>query len=197
MKPPLDDTPIVLTKFDVAERQLFQAIKMFFAEEDAVSIHTLSEAAGQVLHDIGKSKGVLSLARDYEGIRPERKKEWLAAVFASRNYFKHADKDADGLHEFKNAFNDFSLLDAINMHSTLKKGWAPESLIFTVWFGLQHPSIVKESSDLDDALNKIRSQRFGATPDNKALFGRLISALRSGEISAPNVTLASGVAHDT
>lgn len=196
MKLPPDDTAIILTKFDVAERQLFQAIKMFFAEEDAVSIHTLSEAAGQIFHDIGKNKGVLSLARDYEGIRPERKKEWLAAVFASRNYFKHADKDPDGLHEFKSVFNDFSLFDAINMYSSLKKKWAPESLIFTVWFGLQHSSIVKESSDLDDALKKIRNQRYGVAPENKAFFGRLISALRSGEISAPNVTLVSGIADD-
>ena len=196
MNLPLDDELIFLTKFDVAERQLFQAVKMFFAEEDAVSIHTLSEAAGQILHDIGKSKGVLSLVRDYDGIRPERKKEWLAAVFASRNYFKHADKDADRIHEFKSVFNDFSLFDAINMHSNLKKRWAPESLIFTIWFGLQYPSLVKESSDLDDALSRIRSQRCGATPDNKAFFGQLISSIRSGEISALNVTLASGIAYD-
>ena len=40
-----DDQPLLLSKFDVAERQLLQAIRLFFKEEDEVSIHTLSEAA--------------------------------------------------------------------------------------------------------------------------------------------------------
>ena len=44
-------TKIVLTKFEVAERQLLQAINMFFREDDPVSIQTLAEAANQVLHD--------------------------------------------------------------------------------------------------------------------------------------------------
>lgn len=197
MKISSDQASFFLTKFDVAERQLFQAIKMFFAEEDAVSVHTLSEAAGQILYDIGKNVGVFSLTRDYQGIRPKRKKEWLATVFASRNYFKHANKDADSRHEFKTVFNDFSLFDAINMHVTLKKKWTPESLIFTVWFGLQHPSVVNESSDLNEVLNKIGKQIYGATPDNKIFFGQLISALRSGKSSIPNITLASGITENS
>ena len=135
-----------LSKFDVAERQLLLAIRLFFSSEDDVSIHTLSEAAGQILHDIGKDAGVSSIVRDSDRIRPERMKEWLAAIFKSRNFFKHADRDKGDVHEFKPEFNDMSLLDAVNMYSTLKRRWTPETLIFLVWFGLKYPTWSKRTA---------------------------------------------------
>ena len=122
-----------LTKFDVAERQLMQAIRLFSLQQDPVSIHTLAEAAAQVLYDIGDDYGVKSLTRDIERIRPEKTKEWLAIIHSSRNFFKHADRDKQATHEFKEIFNDMSLLDAVNMYTTIKKRWTPESFIFFVW----------------------------------------------------------------
>ncbi|MCI0917470.1 hypothetical protein JNA64_09870 [Pseudomonas stutzeri] len=59
----------ILTKFDAAERQLLQAIRLFFREEDAISIHTLPEAASQILYDIGKETGIKSMFRDSDRIR--------------------------------------------------------------------------------------------------------------------------------
>ena len=193
MDRPVPTATLSLSKFDVAERQLLQAIRMFFAEEDAVSIHTLSEAAGQVLHDIGKTKGVFSLVRDYERIRPERKKEWLDAIFRSRNFFKHADKDANAVREFKDVFNDFSLLDSMNMYATLKKRWTPETLMFMVWFGLAHPHLVRETADLHEVLQRLKANHDNVTAENKRHFAKLIRALRSGELSAPNVDLTYGL----
>lgn len=182
-----------LSKFEVAERQLLQAIRMFFEEEDEVSIHTLSEAAAQVLYDIGKKSGVVSIVRDNDLIRPERKSEWLAAMFRSRNFFKHAIKDATTVHEFKSVSNDFSLLDAMNMHHTLKKRWTPETLMFMVWFGLAHPHLVREDSDLLQVLENLKANGSEARSDNKQHFSKVISALRAGKLSAPNVDLSYGV----
>lgn len=182
-----------LSKFDVAERQLLLAIRLFFSSEDVVSIHTLSEAAGQILHDIGKEAGVSSIVRDSDRIRPERMKEWLAVIFKSRNFFKHADRDKDEVHEFKPVFNDMSLLDAVNMYSTLKKRWTPETLIFLVWFGLKHPHLVKEDSDLNAVRLKLSTGGYAPGPADKAFYGKAIAALRSGSLSMPNVTLALGL----
>ena len=70
------------------------------------------------------------MARDSDRIRPEYKKEWLNAVLRSRNFFKHADRDADEIHEFKEEFNHFSIMDAVNMYLTAKANWTPESIIF-------------------------------------------------------------------
>lgn len=183
-----------LSKFDVAERQLLLAIRLFFDEEDEVSIHTLSEAAAQILHDIGKADGVFSIVRDHDRIRPEKKKEWLAAIFKSRNFFKHADKDKDEIHEFKPIFNDMSLLDAVSMYLSLKKRWTPETLLFLVWFGLKHSQLVKEDGDLIPVLARIAAN--GDVPmaesPRKAFFGKAISVVRAGELTIPNVTLDFG-----
>ena len=79
---------MLLSKFDVAERQLNQAIHLFFENGDPVSVHTLSEAAAQVLYDIRHKFGAESKIRDSDIIKPEFKKEWLASLFSSRNFFK-------------------------------------------------------------------------------------------------------------
>jgi hypothetical protein len=184
-----------LSKFDVAERQLLLVIRLFFEEEDDVSIHTLSEAAAQILHDIGKAEGVFSMVRDNNRIRPERKKEWLAAIFKSRNFFKHADKDKNEFHEFKPEFNDMSLIDAVNMYSSLKKYWTPETLLFFVWFGLKYPHLIKEDNDLTPVLARLASK--GDIPvaesPRKAFFSKAIAAVRSGGLTIPNLTLDFGL----
>lgn len=182
-----------LTKFDVAERQLFQAIKMFFNNEDEVSIHTLTEASAQIFKDIGKPLGIKSMIRDSGLIRPERKKEWLKAMSSSKNFFKHADKDPDDIHEFKSMFNDFSILDAVNMYGLLKKRRTPETLIFYCWFALAYPDLVKESTDLDEFIHRVNSRSDSPDPNDKHWFGDVIHKLRSGEFNLPNVVLTNGL----
>ncbi len=121
-----------LSKLDAAERQLNQAIKLFFAESDEVSIHALAEAASQVLADIGKPLGIKSIVRDSGLIREEKRKEWLNIVFKSRNFFKHADKDPDGIHDFNPVSNVITLLDGVSMHSAITKKWTPETHTFLI-----------------------------------------------------------------
>lgn len=184
---------MILTKFDVAERQLLLAIKLFFDEEDGVSIHTLSESAGQVLYDIGQGQGVFSIVRDWDRIVPERKKEWLAAVFKSRNFFKHADKDPDATHEFKDEFNDMSLMDSVGMYSTLKKQWTPETIVFNTWFGLAHPGILKKGTPFEANLSTLASDPTLPGPSNKPFFGKLIRHLRSSNGAVPGICLTYGL----
>jgi len=186
-----------LSKFDVAERQLTQALQLFFQEQDPVSIHTLAEAAAQVLYDIGGAYGVKSISRDNERIRPEKKKDWLSVLHSSRNFFKHADRDKQAVHEFKDIFNDTSLLDAVNMYVTIKKRWTPETLMFYVWFGLNYPELLLEDSDHYQILAKLREGPYGPSPNDKAHFGQLAKLLRSGELSMPNIAMYFGlVAND-
>jgi hypothetical protein len=182
-----------LTKFDVAERQLLQAIKLFFNEEDPVSIHTLSESASQVLYDIGQDHGVFSIARDTDLIVPERKKEWLAAVFKSRNFFKHADKDPNGVHEFKEEFNDMSLMDAVNMYGTLKKCWTPETIVFNTWFGLAHPGLLRKGTDFEANLKFLADDPSLPGPDDKKFFGRLIKHFRAGKGAELGLCMSHGI----
>ncbi|RSZ24084.1 hypothetical protein EJO66_32160 [Variovorax beijingensis] len=185
----MTESTLSLSKFDAAERQLLLAIRLFFAEEDPVSIHTLAESAGQVLHDVGKDLGVVSLVRDYELILPEKKRDWLAAIFKARNFFKHADKDPNGILEFRPSTNDFSLIDAVGMYSSLKQRFAPETIVFLMWFAVRYPELVVEESDLGQIVKKFATN--GITPDaeKKENFLKMIGEIRSGEISVPNVAL--------
>lgn len=193
----MPDSVFTLTKFDAAERQLLLAIRLFFAEEDEVSIHMLAEAAGQVMHDIGKAKGATSIVRDYPRIRPDRKKEWLAVIFTPRNFFKHGAKDANETLEFKSIFNDFSLLDAVQMYQVLKGNWTPETMVFIVWFGLKYPDLFEEGSDLGLVLANLRSAGGLSDPSAKELFSDAIAEIRSGRMVTPNIAMHLGLAKPT
>lgn len=180
----------LLSKFDVAERQLNQAIRLFFEGGDPVSIHTLAEAASQVLYDIRSRIGAQSKIRDGDIIKPEFKKEWTAALARSRNFFKHADRDADSLHEFKDEFNDFSLLDAVNMYLSGKAAWTPETIVFIQWFSLQYPNLVRKETPFAALIENARASQPQDPVAHRALCARAIRELRSGLRSVPGVTLA-------
>lgn len=186
----------ILTKFDVAERQLAQAIQLFFEGGDPISIHTLAEAAAQVLHDIKAQFGAKSILRGNERIRPERKREWLAALNKSRNFFKHADKDAGDTHEFIEGFNHFSLMDAVNMYLTAKGAWTPEAIVFFHWFSITYPEVLVDDAPFAAVLGDYRQI---APPDDasrRALAAKAIRTFRNGERVPKGVVLYRGLRGD-
>lgn len=168
-----------LTKFDVAERQLNQAIHLFFDGGDPVSVHTLAEAASQVLYDIRKEIGAVSKLRDSDRIRPEYKREWLAALARSRNFFKHADKDADVVHEFKDEFNHFSIMDGVNMLLSAKNSWTPETIVFFTWFATRHPGSIIRGNEFSALFDQYRVGLEGGDEEHRRLCVRAMRELRS------------------
>ncbi len=46
-----------VTKLDAARRQLHTAIRLFFANEDMVSVHTLTRASHEILRTLLSAKG--------------------------------------------------------------------------------------------------------------------------------------------
>lgn len=184
---------ITLNKFDVAERQLNQAIWLFFNDGDVVSIHTLSEASGQIFYDLKGKYNLQSIFRDSDLIREECKKEWFKMLFRARNFFKHASNDCDETIEFKEEFNNFSLFDAVNMYSKIKKIWTPESLLFYWWFILKYPNFLND----DGSKQTMLLLEVGRTSKlNKVLLGKALVYLRSGQINFPNVELYYGLKND-
>lgn len=188
-----EDTSIfLLTKFEVAERQLNMAINLFFQEQDPVSIHTLAEAASQILYDISSDYGAKSIIRENKSIRPDRKKEWFTAIHSSRNFFKHAERDKYEIHEFKDEFNYMSILDAVNMYISIKTKWTPESLIFYSWFGIKYPHLMIKDTETYTLTNKIISGPQTPSPKNKKFFSDVIRRARGGN-ELTNVVLYSGL----
>ncbi len=186
-----------LTKFDVAERQLNQAISLFFNDGDPVSIHTLSEAAAQVLHDISGSFGGTSIIRDTTYIREGKRKEWLASAFKSRNFFKHADRDRGTIHRFNGVFNHFSILDAVNMYTAAKKSWTPESYIYFIWFWLYHPHLIREDDETFVSARSWQSGHDSIDPTDLSLFGEILIAIRTGQTRIACLSLEPGLPDQT
>ena len=136
---------IRVSKLDAARRQLDCAIELWFADQDAVSIHTLAAAAYQIIHDINKKKGGQELFFDSMKIRDEHRGEFVALVKRSMNFFKHADKDAEGITEFvpmgSMLFMAFSTMGLQQLGERLND--VEDN--FLLWLALHHPNWIKEA----------------------------------------------------
>src|SRR5437660_11025323 len=85
-----------IAKLDAAERQLAQAIRLFFDRGDEIAVHTLASAAYQVLSDLCAKRGIAREIEDSEILAEIGVKgEFIAAMRKPQNFFKHADRDAE------------------------------------------------------------------------------------------------------
>src|SRR3954447_21828987 len=91
-----------LTKVEAARRQLRTAIELWFAEGDPVSIHTLAFAAYEIFHFISKKRNPSrrDLVFDSRIVKDKYRKQWNDIIKREANFFKHADRDADGTIDF-------------------------------------------------------------------------------------------------
>jgi len=131
-----------IKKLEAAQRNLKAAIRLFFEERDAVAVHTLAAAAQGVLRDIARSRNLdhTSILHDHPHVDQEVRREWINALNAPRNFFKHADKDPEGSLEFDEHENVLVLLDAVlilfELHAHIQ-----EAGVFIGWFTTANPKM--------------------------------------------------------
>ncbi|WP_157798860.1 hypothetical protein [Serratia marcescens] len=176
---------IKLSKIDVAERQLNQSIRMFFKEADPVSIRTLAEAAGEVLSDIGDYQGIV---RDKSMVKPEKYREWLRAMFETRNFFKHGKNDANKILDFQPSINDIVILDAVSMYLKHTEKWTVETLLYQVWNQLNYPNFWRDDLPLYKGLD---NKYFTDAYKEKSFMKKMIDAIDKGELEFPLPELKS------
>ena len=99
-----------ICKRDAAARQLDVAIKLWFNEDDTVAIHTLACSAYQIVHDLCPEEELLYRSPIF---KDEYRKEVIGRLKASYNFFKHADRDPNGVIEFKPAANEAFMIFSI------------------------------------------------------------------------------------
>jgi hypothetical protein len=131
---------IVISKLEAAERQLDQAILLFFARQDQVSIHTLATSAYQIIADICKQKGIEreiedSMVLEKLGIR----RELIAAIRKPQNFFKHADKDFHQSVKLNPMLTVCFMMSAVQYLLKLRPVQTPECEVFRTWFFLRLP----------------------------------------------------------
>ena len=132
---------LVISKLEAAERQLDQAIQMFFARSDAVSIHTLATASYQIITDICKRKGIKREIEDSQILEELGiKKELIASIRKPQNFFKHADNDHDGTVELNPMLTVVFIMSAVQYLLSLRSRPTAECEVFRTWFFLRLPS---------------------------------------------------------
>ena len=134
-----------MSKLDAARRQLDCAIELWFANRDDVSIHTLAAAAHQIIHDINKKRGGRELFFDSIVIRDEYRAEFVALVKKDMNFFKHADKDVEGITEFIPLGSImFMLFSTIGLQQLGERLNDTENT-FVNWLTIHHPNWIREA----------------------------------------------------
>jgi len=135
------DDRLVLTKIDAARRQLQTAIELFVVGNDPVSIHTLAMASNEILNTLCEKNGkktflmgsIRELAVDADAV-----KVLIKHLTQARNYFKHADRDADKEMKFAAELNDIIIFDSVQSYQALTG--EPHMIfgVFRMWFMIEY-----------------------------------------------------------
>ena len=133
-----------IQKLEAARNQLRTAIQLWFADGDPISIHTLTCAAHQIIHDIHAHMGGQDLIFDSIFVKNNRRTEWIHAVKEHMNFFKHAEKNANDTIEFNPSLTEpFLMLSLLNLES-IGEQLTHEESVFIVWCCLHNPDWLSE-----------------------------------------------------
>ena len=140
-----------ISKFNAAERQLKEAIRLVIQGRDPISTHTLACSAHQILYDLAQKHGISSNIKD---IVPNRKKrEWFNILNTPYNFFRHANKDTDKEITFNPTISHFFILDATYMYQALNSNLFYEGALFRLWFNRHYPDYILKNNTGDRLMN--------------------------------------------
>lgn len=163
-----------ITKLDAANRQLDQAISLFFERGDMLSVHTLTGAAFQLFADIGKLDGVVSRYRSDELIRAGRMKEWIQVLNSTQNFLKHADRDPNEEHVYVEEGTILLLYEAVELAQRVAPLRGGARLAFQLWFISSYPEMIEPA--VKDRLRAVDT--FGIDQTDRRLWAELLRGHR-------------------
>jgi hypothetical protein len=137
---------LIISKLDVAKRQLETTIRLYFSNGDPVSIHTLTSAAYNVIRDINKKRGGEKLfAKDgfLDYIKEGHEKEVWALINKAENFFKHADRDHDSTIEFNPDQTEYLILEACSIYYKLSGEFPVLFKLYQNWFIANNQNVFK------------------------------------------------------
>lgn len=147
-----------ITKIEAAERQLKQAIRLFFERVDDISVFTLVGASHGILTDLIKKEGKINLLTETPYIRTERKSDWLKIIKKPINFFKHADKDPEDVIELDEKIIPYYIIDCICMHQELTGRNLYSGVVFFSWFCLRYPELLMKSPWKDRSIEEVKKR---------------------------------------
>jgi len=125
-----------VTKLDAARRQLETSIRLLFEQADAVSVHTLAYAAFGILKGIAENRKETRVLAAAEALAAAGKKgDFWKGFNRAGNFFKHADKDPDGVFVGAGEEENEALLSiAVQIYRDLGCLVTPQIECFSLWW---------------------------------------------------------------
>ena len=122
---------------------------------------------------------------------PDKLKTARDALKAAENFFKHADRDPDDIHELKPEWTEVVLLDACRMYRRLTGEANAKLAAYHCWWLASHPEFIR--ADLiegdpvaDDVIDTVRFVAMrAATTLSKAEFYDQFLAASPGILTTP------------
>lgn len=154
-----------ITKIESARRQLETAIKMYFYDDDIVSVYALTWNVYNLLSDLIEQEEEQQLInRSLSFIIPEERKEMRELVRKAGNFFKHATKKEEFKKPLKFYYKSLYLylLDSCRMYQTLTKEITPLMSVYQVWYFSKHPDLILIPSDraiIDEASKHVSENK--------------------------------------
>jgi len=162
---------VVVTKIEAAQRQLDEAIALFFEMRDVLSIHTLACAASQITADLLTKVGSSSIIRSGALIKSERRKEVLAIFAKPENFLKHANRDPDDTLSFNPDITPFFVFStALELTQLGRPSWPGH--VFQRWFLLRYPHLIQDPGPLSEFIRVSRIQN--VTTEDRDLFLEMV-----------------------
>jgi len=144
---------IMVSKIEVARKQLKAGIHLLFNGGDPVAAHTLISAAATIVSDLVENKcpddNWNSMAREATGLSL---KDYYSVMRAAQNFFKHADNDPNDALEF-NQDDTYACLFAISfdlreLEKVMPIELTSEELRLPLWYLACCGPIIDEKSKL-------------------------------------------------
>ena len=150
MVDPTSKAGTLLTKIEVAKRQLNCAIRLHYGGEDPLPVHTIAAAGLQIVRDLSKKKKnrEAQFLRQLSALfRPNMESVFWKKHVATANFLKHADRDPDAtLPSFTAERNEWDILFACRSFFDLSKEW-PFEMAIHYWIVITaNPEMLDQNS---------------------------------------------------
>jgi len=150
---------INISKIEVAEIQLNEAIFLFFDNANPMVIETLIGAVIGVLKPLGKKYGIMAPIHDSDIIKPEYKGKWTKEyLHKAQNFCKHADEDQEAILSYETDALPFGIYEACHLFrhlssdKCLKYRQSKSAIMYELWFGLKYPKLLKDPAEFNKFL---------------------------------------------
>lgn len=141
-----------ISKVEAAQRQLRVAVKLWEIGDDPIAVYSLAAAAREITTTLCEKRGLQSFFDLTQTSYPDlSRKQLYAAAHRHASFFKHADRDPDGVLDALTIEECEAVMfvASFDLGLLLSQRRGPEIDVFEVWFLALH---LPDASELPEVL---------------------------------------------